>query len=237
MGHEHGDFIDRGHHFDQSVTFDQFDTTTYLHSDNAADGSFNEHFILQVNGFELNGSPVSLPGFGTHYGMYFLIDATGHPGPGGANGFDTLDIALMVDPGNDDGTPGATEEGIGFSNGTCGDFALATGTYHSATLVQNDDPTPQTRHANFVEQMTPTHAGRAVLGNSLKMDDLLQEVLTTPLDARSTFPLDGGASINLVTGGDATGFVTLDPHAPLSIRTALLDHDPHGGGSFCLPQC
>ena len=82
MGHEHGDFIDRGHHFDQSVTFDQFDTTTYLHSDNAADGSFDEHFILQVNGFELNGSPVSLPGFGTHYGMYFLIDATGHSGPG-----------------------------------------------------------------------------------------------------------------------------------------------------------
>src|SRR6476646_6334790 len=109
MGHESDDFADRGHHPDKSVTFDQFDTTTYLHSDNAADGSFVEHFILQVNGFELHGSPVELPGFGSHYGMYFLIDATGHTGPGGAAVFDTLNIALKVDPGNDDGAPSATK--------------------------------------------------------------------------------------------------------------------------------
>ena len=50
MGHEHGDFIDRGHHFDKSVTFDQFDTTTYVHNDVAADDSFAVRFILQVNG-------------------------------------------------------------------------------------------------------------------------------------------------------------------------------------------
>jgi hypothetical protein len=62
---------DHGRHADKPVTFDQFDTTTYLHSDDAADGSFAEHFILQVNGFEQNGSPVTLPGFGSHYGMYF----------------------------------------------------------------------------------------------------------------------------------------------------------------------
>ena len=43
MGHDHDDFADHGHHFGKSVTFDQFDTTTYLHSDNAADGSFVEH--------------------------------------------------------------------------------------------------------------------------------------------------------------------------------------------------
>ena len=80
-----------------------------------------------MNGFELNGSPVELPGFGTHYGMYFLIDATGH-GTGGATAvFDSMNIALMVDRGNNDGTPSSTEQGIGFSNGTYGDFALATG--------------------------------------------------------------------------------------------------------------
>jgi hypothetical protein len=218
----------------KSVSFDQFDTTTYLHSDNAADGSFDEHFILQVKGFELNGSPVTLPGFGSHYGMYFLIDATGVGTPTGTT-FTSLHVALMVDPGNNDGTPNATEDGIGFANGTCGDFALATGTLYSATLAQNDDPTPQTRHANFVEQMTPTHAGQVILANSLKMDDLMQEVLTTPLDARSTFPVGGGASINLVTGGDATGHVQLMPQTALTIRAGLLSHDLHGV-PFCAAQ-
>jgi len=35
----------------QPVTFDKFDVTTFLHADNAADGSFSEQFILDVKGF------------------------------------------------------------------------------------------------------------------------------------------------------------------------------------------
>lgn len=223
-GDQH-DFDGRDHD-GRSVSFDQFDTTTYLHSDNAADGSFDEHFILQVNGFELNGSPVTLPGFGSHYGMYFLIDASG-----AGTTFSSLHVALMVDPGNDDGMPSATEDGVGFANGTGGDFALATGTLVSATLSEDAQAT---RHADFVEQMTPTHAGEKILAGSLKTNDLLQQVLTTPLDPRETFSLDGGASINLVTGGDATGQVQLMPQTPLTIRPGLLNHDLHGhDGLFC----
>ncbi len=82
MGDEHNDFTDQRHHFGKSVTFDQFDTTNYLHADVATDTSFVETMILQVYGFELKGSPVDLPGFGTHYGMYFLIDGTGNSPPG-----------------------------------------------------------------------------------------------------------------------------------------------------------
>ena len=66
MGHERDSLADHRHHFDKPVTFDQFDTTTYLHSDVAAAGTFVEHFILQVNGVELHDSPVDLPGFGTN---------------------------------------------------------------------------------------------------------------------------------------------------------------------------
>jgi len=192
---------DSWQHDDRPVTLDQFDTTTYLHSDNAADGSFVEHFILQVNGFELNGAPVTLPGFGTHYGMYFLIDAAG-----GGGTFTSLNVALMVDPGNNDGTPSATQQGIGFANGTQGDFAVATGTFVSATLSQDAQ---LTRHANFVEQIKPTIAGQKIFGASLAANDLLQEVLTTPLAARSQILTGGGASINLVNGG--TGHAELVP--------------------------
>jgi len=235
MGHDHDDFADHGHHFSKSVTFDQFDTTTYLHSDNAADGSFVEHFILQVNGFELNGSPVELPGFGTHYGMYFLIDATGH-GTGGATAvFDSMNIALMVDRGNDDGTPSSTEQGIGFSNGTCGDFALATGTLKSADIVVGSDGT---FHPRFVQDITPTEAGEQMFGASLDAQAVLQELLTTP-GGPTSFDEGGSNIVNVVngvgrTGLPATGIATLDPPAPLSIRPGLLNHDVGShDGLFC----
>ena len=216
----------------KSVTFDQFDTTTYLHSDNAADGSFVEHFILQVNGFELGGSPVALPGFGTHYGMYFLIDATGS-GASGTTVFDSMHIALMVDPGNDDGTPSSTEQGIGFSNGTHGDFALANGTLKSAGIVVGSDGTT---HPHFVQGIKPTEAGERIFGASLDAHALLQELLTTP-GGPTSFDEGGGNSVNVVngagrTGLPATGIATLDPQTPLSVRPGLLNHHPVGHSFF-----
>jgi hypothetical protein len=228
MGQEHGDFAHRGHEFGKSVTFDQLDTTTYLHSDVAADGTFVEHFILQVNRFELSGSPVDVPGLGTKFGMYFLIDATGHQGAGGAAVFDSMNIALMVDRHNNDGTPSSTEQGIGFSNGTHGDFALAKGTLYSADLLVDPDGT---RHPDFIQTITPTEAGEKVFGASLDPCALLEELLTTPGGPVSS-PNDGGR-IDVVDGTGATGLpasgvVALDPKAPLTLRAGLLDNGAPG---------
>jgi hypothetical protein len=211
----------------KSVTFDQFDTTTYLHSSSAANGTFDEHFILQVNGFELHGAPVELPGFGTHYGMYFLIDATGH---GGGAVFDSMNIALMVDRGDDDGTPSATEQGVGFSNGTHGDFALATGVLKSAGIVVGSDGT---FHPDFIQNITLTEAGERIFGAPVDLHSMLQELLTTP-GGPTTFDEGGGNKVNVVNGVGhsglpATGIVTLDPQTPLSIRPGLLSHEPGGG--------
>ena len=233
MGHEHDDFAGHRHHFGRPVTFDQFDTTTYLHSVNPADGTFDEHFILQVNGVERHGSPVDLPGLGTDYGMYFLIDATGH-GTGGATAvFDSMHIALMVDPGNDDGLPSATEEGVGFSNGTCGDFTLATGTLLNAGIVVGSDGT---FHPDFTQDLTLTEAGKKLLGASLHTGAVLEELLTTP-GGPTHIDLGGGNAINFVdgvggTGLPATGVVALKPQTPISVRPGLLDHDP--GSPFCI---
>jgi hypothetical protein len=234
MGHESDDFTDRGHHVDKSVRFDQVDTTTYLHSVNPADGTFDEHFILQVNGVERHGSPADLPGLGTDYGMYFLIDATGH-GTGGATAvFDSMHIALMVDPGNDDGSPSATEDGVGFSNGTCGDFALATGKLLNAGIAVGSDGT---FHPDFTQDITLTEAGQKLLGASFHTA-VLEELLTTP-GGPTHIDLGGGNAINFVdgvgaTGLPATGVVALMPQTPISVRPGLLDHDP--GGSFCIAQ-
>src|SRR5690348_5709205 len=64
------------------VTFDTFNLTTYLHADNPADGSADEHFIFRVDALTQDGAPVGLPGLGTHFGMYFVLDATLAPSNG-----------------------------------------------------------------------------------------------------------------------------------------------------------
>lgn len=214
-----------------SVTFNQFDTVNYLHSDNKADGSAVEHFILQVKGVEQDGVHVSLPGLGSDFGMYFIIDATLAPSTG-APIFSSLNIALMVDPGNNDGAPSSTQAGgASFANGTGGDFALATGSLVSASLSLNADPVAGTRHASFVEQMTPTKAGLEAFGGSLKAGDLLQELLTTLPGNFNSIPLPGGDSAVLVNG--ATGVAQLTPLKSLSLSLDDLSRD-HGGSLGCI---
>jgi hypothetical protein len=216
----------RQHHADNTVTVDQMDIMTYLHSDVAADGSFTENLTLQVKGFELKGSPVNLPGFGTNFGMYFLIDATGQT-TNGVTSFSTMHIALMVDRGNNDCTLSSSESGgVSFANGTCGDYALATGTLSSATLQVDPDGT---RHPNFVETVTPTRAGKEVFGNSLNVGDLLREVLTTP-GGPQTFQLGGGKTVQVINGS-GFGVAELSPQTPLSLQAGQLN-DPglHDGG-------
>jgi hypothetical protein len=60
--------------------------------------------------------------------------------------------------------PSATEDGVGFSNGTCGDFALATGTLLNAGIVVGSDGT---FHPDFTQEITPTKAGEKLFGGSL----------------------------------------------------------------------
>ncbi len=223
---------DHGRGAGNLVTFDQIDFTTYLHSNVSVDTSFSEHFILQVNGFEFDGSPVNLPGFGTHFGMYFLIDATGHVPASGAATFDTMNIALMVDRGNNDGVPSSTESGgATFSNGTSGDYALATGTLFSAGISVDPDGT---RHPDFIQQITPTEAGERLFGDSLDPGALLEELLTTP-GGPTTINVGGGNTIQLVNGQGAggvaaTGIAELSSHAPLTMRPGELSEGFHGCG-------
>jgi hypothetical protein len=206
-----------------SATVDQIDVTSYLNSAGAADGSFTEQLYLQVKEFELNGSPVKVPGFGTQFGMYFVIDPTGQT-TAGVTSFSSMHIALMVDRGNDDGALSSTESGgVTFANSTRGDYALATGTLSSASLGVDPDGT---RHPTFVQSLTLSKAGEQVFGGSLNTGDLLREVLTTP-GGPEIFPFPDGSTIQVVNGS-GSGTVTLSPQAPLSIQAARLTQDPPG---------
>jgi hypothetical protein len=222
-----------GRNTGEPATFDKIEFTTYLHSDNAADGSFAEQFILQVNGFELNGSPVTVPDFGSKFGMYFLVDATGQSA-NGAISFNTMNIALMVDRSNNDGAPSSTQSGgAAFANGTSGDYALATGTLSSASIVTDPDGT---KHPTFVEQITVTEAGREVFDRSLDPSALLKELLTTP-GGPTVIGVGNGDTVQIVNGTGAggvpaTGIAELSPQAPLTLRTGELNEGSHTGGHW-----
>jgi hypothetical protein len=221
-------------HGGKPVTFDQFDATTYVHTDIAADHSFTARFILQVNGFELNGSPVSLPGFGSHTGMYFLIDATGIAPDVGADTFSSMNVALMVDPHNNNGNLSASPDGIGFAEGTADDITLATGTLKQAGISFDGN----VGHPNFFENISLTKAGQTVFGDQVDPGAVLHELLTTPGGPNNIALPEGGVT-QVVNGTGANGLpataiITLDPKTPLSVRPALLNHEAYGhAGSFC----
>jgi hypothetical protein len=198
---------------------DGFDTATFLQSVNQADGDFVERFILPAGSLTLAGAPVAAPWL-DHVGLYLTIDASGGFAAGRTS-FDSLTVTLWADPGKDDGAAGAGLGGVGFARGTTGDIALATGTLVSAVLSQDAE---LTRHADFVETLTATQAGRALFGHSL--DGLtIAEHLTTPAGVRSALavPTDG-STVNLVNGGTAevelSGIAVL-PITPQSLRHAV----------------
>jgi len=213
--HEHGRPGDA-----PPVVFDGFDMTNYLHANNRPDGTFDERFIMHVNALTLNGATVDVPGLNTKFGLYFVVDATGKQAAG-ATTFDTMDVTIMVDRGNDDGPISATPTGIGFANGTAGDYALATGHFVSAKL--SIDPATNARKADFVQAVTPTKVGEEVFGGSLADGALLRELLTT---FGTNPPLEVGSGYTTVNGGIAVA--QLSPvHALTLSPEELLEH--HGG--------
>jgi hypothetical protein len=212
----------QGHDHHRPATFDQIDATAYLYAAGQPDGTFLEDLVWQVNGLENGGVHVNLPGLGSRFGLYFIAEATG-ANTATEPHFDTLNVKLMVDPGDDDGTPLAAMNGLSFSNGTHGDYALAIGSLVSASLSFN--PADQLRHANFVEQFTLTKAGKEAFGASFGNGEMLRELLTTLPAAFQLINHPDGSSNTLVNGGIAA--IQLATPGPMSLALDNLGH--HGG--------
>jgi hypothetical protein len=227
---------------DHFTSVDTLDTSTYLRSVIQPSNAFALHWVMPVTGFEANGQPVTPQGFDKEYGLYLTVDASGTVGTNGAaNLYTSLNVTLWADPKNDAGTPSATETGgATFSNGTANDIVLATGTMVSASM--GIDPTTMTRHADYVESMTPTLAGTKLLGGSIAPGSQLEEQLTTPAPAFQVIPEPDASTINLVNGGTAQ--ITLEPQGPILVpdithghlrladgpQFIYGDHDGHHGG-------
>ena len=207
---------------DHFVPVDTLSASTYFRSVIQPDNSFALHWIMPVTGFENNGQPVTPPGFDQEYGLYLTVDASGTVGTNGAaNLYTSLNVTLWADPKNDAGTPSATETGgATFSNGMANDIVLATGTMVSASM--GIDPTTMTRHADYVESMTPTLDGTLLLHGSIAPGSQLEELLTTPAGAFQAIPQPDGGTIDLVNGGSA--LITLDPLGTILVPNITPEH-------------
>lgn len=182
---------------------DTLDTSTYLHSVVQPNNSFALQWILPVSGFQDSGQSVTPQGFDKDYGLYITIDASGILGTNGApNQYTGGTVTLWADPKNNDGTASATvQDGATFSNSTANDIVLATGTLTSASMSL--DPTTGVRSAVYVENITPTLDGTALLGGSIHPGSQLTEDFTTPANTFQALPQPDGTTVDLVNGGSA----------------------------------
>jgi hypothetical protein len=213
-----------------AFTADHIDTKNYLYAvqPSGGVGPFPEFFTLRVQQFDQGGAAVSTPGLnGTagaagSYGLYFNITAN-FERIAGVNTFHSLSIALMADPGNNDGASSSTPSGLSFANtgatGAADDFVLATGSLLSAQLQLDADGT---RHAHFVEtfQSAPGEAG--FFSTPLSQFAMIEEFLTTPASTFSTSPGPGDSTIQMVNGGDGAIDLRVPEPASLMLLTSGL---------------
>jgi hypothetical protein len=142
--------------FGSTFTADAMSSTDYLYNLAPPGGNAVESFILQINGFTNGGTNVTPAGLGTAYGLYLYGDLTVTP----SNQYPKIDVRLMADPGNLNGTPSATlAGGLAFANisstGMADDITLATGTVVSGSFGTQPNGLPG---ANFVESFVPDPA-------------------------------------------------------------------------------
>jgi len=192
-------------------TADAIDVANYIRTVNVNDRatlrqSFTGEQYQTVTGFTLGGVPVAVAGLNSTFGLYFHITPAGsfpiNPSgvPIGPPTYARLDMALVVDVGNDDGTLSSGVAGIGFSRpaGLANDVTLATGHLVSAMLANIGG----TRHAHYLTTFVPS-AGEA--GFFVSSGGGWEEFLTTPPAAFSAVPVDSVTVLNLADGSKGSG--------------------------------
>lgn len=184
-------------------------TTDFLLNTASSTSVGSDNFILQVNGFSQNGTPVTIPGLNSSFGLYVegTVALHGNPsiyGPG--------TVALVLDPTNNDGTPSATWDpatqsgSVGFSNlvNTTDDIVLATGSVISGTFgTQSNGQVGLQLLETF--KLNPSVFGPFLskLSTSLDLQETLFNTATSRIAGSTN---DGGSYVTVNDGFGIVGF-------------------------------
>lgn len=197
-----------------AIQYLNFNRTTNFNDTTALKQTVTADQYQSVTGFTFGGSPVSAPGLNSAYGLYFHLTST-FTFPINSLGttigpptYSTLNVSLVADVNDDDGTLSTSAARIGFSNaaGIANDVTLATGSFISASLSTNPDGS---RHNEFVTSFAPVTGEAGFFGPIGPV--VLDEIGNTATAAFSVVPIDSQNFLTLVNGNLSLGTAQLFP--------------------------
>ena len=200
---------------------------------------YTVNFLEQITGFTLGGSPVNpmgfngTPGAAGSYGLYLTMQTqTQAIGPPNTYQYLSGHVALMLDPGNNNGAASSTPSGLTFANtgaiGTADDITLATGSLVSGTFIFGAPNSGIRSVGDFVQTFQPAAGEGGFFVSPISPHDMIELIPTTyattpPEIVMGPDPSDPALTISMLNGGSTViDFTVPEPASILLLGSGLI---------------